>query len=263
MSIAYYPVIRSSYQLSNNVQQVLARQLINKKLGKPVVPFNRPVTGLPDSGMAILGYELDPVYTLGRRQKLPEEEMKKLRFEDADVVKTSRGGHTTFHGPGQLVMYPVVDLRVLKLRVRDYIDILEVSIVNVLQKYGISAEQRAGAGLNGVWIQGTNNKIASIGVHCQMNITTFGIGLNVCTNPKWFNRIVACNLPTSKIVSIADILPLTTNRTTSSPPSVSEVGLALATELLEKLQRENRILSYYTELHTEESLALIEACAPR
>lgn len=159
----------------------------------------------------ILAFEMDPVYTCGRRQigQVSQQEIDFYKSGErngqrAEFHETQRGGHVTFHGPGQLVMYPIIDLRAAKLTVRDYICQLEGSIIELLQtKYDLPAQRTKETG---VWLD-DKHKIASLGVHVRRSVTSHGLGLNVNLDKYWFDRIVACNLPDAQLVSISDYTP--------------------------------------------------------
>lgn len=212
--IKYFQPVRSSYAAAEAVQQRFSRALLD---------FKKDPRGEAPP-MALLAYEMDPTYTLGRREKGAGVNLSVSR--PCEIVETLRGGFTTFHGPGQLVLYPVLDLQWLGIRVRDYMCYLERSIIAVLKLYGIVGEQRFGAGLNGVWIGGTPQKIASIGVHVRRNVTSHGLALNVDLDPYWFAQIVACNLPMAQMVSMSDFC---------EPPDLHVVSDQLAQELTRQL----------------------------
>jgi lipoate-protein ligase B len=148
----------------------------------------------------IITAEFSPVYTCGRREvgNVLEEQQKYLRADGkADFVEAMRGGQTTFHGPGQLVAYPIVDLRAHKLSPRCYVAMLEKSLIATCARYGIKAMTTENTG---VWTS-DDDKIAAIGVHMRRNITSHGVGLNVNTDLWWFDRIVACGLPGKRATS--------------------------------------------------------------
>ncbi len=144
-----------------------------------------------------------PVYTLGRRARrdsmLASEDY--LRSLGADVFEVDRGGDVTFHGPGQLVAYPILDLRARGLGPADYVRKLEATVVAVLSVYGITAQRVPGR--PGVWAAG--GKVCSIGVRVQKGVTTHGLALNVDTDLSWFRQIVPCGLPDVVMTSMARI----------------------------------------------------------
>jgi lipoate-protein ligase B len=145
-----------------------------------------------------------PTYTFGRR---PQYEhalagLDELQARGADVVESDRGGDVTFHGPGQLVAYPVLDLRARRLGPVDYVRLLEATIIDVLDSFGIAGERVPGR--PGVWAAGA--KIAAVGVRVQGGVSTHGFALNVETDLTWFDSIVPCGLRDARITSIERVL---------------------------------------------------------
>ncbi|KAL6712452.1 hypothetical protein ACN47E_000329 [Coniothyrium glycines] len=148
----------------------------------------------------IITAQFTPVYTCGRREigAISAEQQDFLRANGrAEFVEAMRGGQTTFHGPGQLVAYPILDLRTHKLTPRTYVCLLEKSLIAVCAKYGIKASTTEHTG---VWTS-PDDKIAAIGVHMRRNITSHGVGLNINTDLSWFDRIVACGLQGKRTTS--------------------------------------------------------------
>ncbi len=148
---------------------------------------------LPD---ILLFVEHPHVYTLGRGGK----ETNVLAPQDVPVIRTSRGGDVTYHGPGQLVVYPIIDLR-SKLRkdVHRYVRNLELSAIHTLKDFGLTGAQRPP--FTGIWIG--DKKIAAIGVAVRRCITFHGLALNVNTDLAYFKRIVPCGLAWSDVTSMA------------------------------------------------------------
>jgi len=128
--------------------------------------------------------EHDPVYTTGRRGV----DNRRQAELPAPLVRTDRGGETTFHGPGQVMLYPVLSLRRRKLGVRDYVCLLERSCIDLLAAYGICADLRES--LPGVWVG--DAKIAAIGLRVSQGVVWHGMALNVCVDAQWFRTINAC-----------------------------------------------------------------------
>ncbi|KAF8538434.1 hypothetical protein BDD12DRAFT_741297 [Trichophaea hybrida] len=133
-----------------------------------------------------------PTYTLGRRERSISVSQRDHLCANgrAGVVSTQRGGQTTFHGPGQMTGYLLLDLQRHRLTPRCYIRMLEDSVIACLSHYGIRGYTTEDPG---VWTSDTR-KICAVGVHMRRNVTSFGIGLNVDTDLWWFDRIVACGL---------------------------------------------------------------------
>ena len=143
----------------------------------------------------LLFVEHPHVYTLGRGGK----EANVLAAGDVPVHRTSRGGDVTYHGPGQLVVYPIVDLR-SKLRkdVHRYVRNLEQSAIRTLADFGIATTRRPPH--TGIWIN--DRKIAAIGVAVRRCITYHGLALNVNTDLSYFQRIVPCGLAWAEVTSM-------------------------------------------------------------
>jgi len=151
----------------------------------------------------LLLLEHPPTYTLGRRSNasdllLPREA---LEAQGAQVVDVDRGGEITFHGPGQLAGYPIVNLRDWGGPLR-YVRALEAVIISTLDTFGV----RAGAieGLTGAWVG--SSKIAAIGVRISRGITTHGFALNVATDLAWFRHIVPCGTRDLEVISLEQLL---------------------------------------------------------
>jgi lipoyl(octanoyl) transferase len=152
------------------------------------------ITGrLPHDLLVLL--EHPPVVTLGRGS----DRAHLLSTADIEVVEIERGGDVTYHGPGQLVGYPILDLRGYRTDLHWYLRTLEAALMHALGLLGLAAERRDG--LTGVWTQG--RKIASIGVHVKQWVTWHGFALNVTTDLAAFDRIVPCGLSGVVMTSIA------------------------------------------------------------
>jgi lipoyl(octanoyl) transferase len=153
---------------------------------------------VPDT---VILLEHPPVVTLGRRT----DESAELHIpEDADVelVETNRGGKSTFHGPGQLVCYPILELRRHGKDVKKYVRDLEEALIGTLGPLGLEATRIEG--LTGVWLERPPRKIASIGVHISRWVTTHGYALNVDLDPAPFTEwITACGIEDAAFTTIA------------------------------------------------------------
>ncbi len=145
--------------------------------------------------------EHEPVYTMGARggraNLLADE--SELDSRGIEVVDVDRGGDITYHGPGQLVAYPILLLERLGMGPADYVHALEDVIVEVLADHGIAAA--ADPARPGVWVSGA--KIAAVGVRCQRGVTRHGIAINVNLDLGPFAAIVPCGLPGARATSIA------------------------------------------------------------
>jgi lipoyl(octanoyl) transferase len=145
--------------------------------------------------------EHPPVYTFGRRVR-PEHLLvasEELSKRGAQVVESDRGGDITFHGPGQIVGYPILDLKRRGIGPSEYVRGLEETLIRALDRFGIVAERSSGR--PGVWAG--NSKIAAIGVRLRGGVTTHGFALNVNTDLSWFEAIVPCGLSGAGVTSIS------------------------------------------------------------
>jgi lipoyl(octanoyl) transferase len=160
---------------------------------------------IPDT---IVMLEHPPVVTLGRRAE--EGELHIPDGADVEIVETDRGGKSTFHGPGQLVCYPILDLRRHGEDVKRYCRELEEAVVQTLAAFGLEGQRIDG--LTGVWMHPPPRKIASIGIHISKWVTTHGYALNVDLDPAPFTQwITACGLEDAAFTTMARELgrPLT------------------------------------------------------
>ena len=148
----------------------------------------------------ILLLEHPPTVTTGRRTE--ESELHIPAGADVDVVETDRGGKSTFHGPGQLVCYPIFDLKRHGQDVKRYCRDLEEALILTLAKLGVEGERIEG--LTGVWLTRPPRKIASIGIHISKWVTTHGYALNVDLDPAPFTQwITACGLEDAAFTTVA------------------------------------------------------------
>ena len=151
----------------------------------------------------LLLLEHSPVYTKGRLSK-PEHILlsdEELRQKGIGVYEADRGGQVTFHGPGQLVAYPVVDLREWGGPVK-YVRTLERIIVDSLADFKITAETIDG--ITGVWVDGA--KIAAIGVKISRGVAYHGFAINVTTDLSYYSHIVPCGIADRPVTSMAEVL---------------------------------------------------------
>ena len=175
---------------------------------------------IPDT---VILLEHPPVVTLGRRT----DEAAELHVPDGaevEIVETNRGGKSTYHGPGQLVAYPILDPNRNGRDVKRYVRELEEALIRTLAAVGVAAERLEG--LTGVWLTRPPRKIASIGVHVSRWITTHGYALNVDLDPAPFTDwITACGLEDAAFTTIA--------RELGRPIAVDEVRPHAAAALAE------------------------------
>jgi lipoyl(octanoyl) transferase len=195
----------------------------------------------------VLFLEHPPVITLGRRSE--DGELHLPAGAGIEVVETDRGGKSTYHGPGQLVCYPILDLKRHGRDVKDYVRKLEEALIKTLAPFELTGERIDG--LTGVWLTRPPRKIASIGVHVSRWVTTHGYALNVDLDPAPFTDwITACGLEDAMFTTVA--------REAGRPVTVDEVrphavaGLAEVFGLeLEELPAEDGIGLWAQPVHAQ------------
>lgn len=191
----HLPTIRT-YSHAAKLQQILVSALLAHKAN--------PSTITPPKS-TIITAEFHPVYTCGRREvgHLTKEQIDFLRspipgLGQAEFHEALRGGQTTFHGPGQLVAYPILDLKRYGLSARCYVHLLEDAVMRTCAHYGVKTQRTENPG---VWTD-EMHKICALGVHLRRNVSSHGVGLNVSTDVRWFDRIVACGLEGKKTTTL-------------------------------------------------------------
>lgn len=172
------------YEPAWELQDELARQRRERRIGD-----------------RLLLLEHFPVFTIGRggdeRNLIATPE--RLRQLGATFVRSDRGGDITFHGPGQLIAYPIVELAD-PLDLRRYVRALEEAIIETASAFEVAAERLDG--LTGVWVAG-RRKLAAIGVRVRRCVTTHGLALNVNTELRWFAEMIPCGIPDKEVTSLA------------------------------------------------------------
>ena len=152
----------------------------------------------------VLALEHPPVYTRGRRSEPGELPFGEQWYAERgiEIVDVDRGGKVTYHGPGQLVLYPICRVT----DVKDFVCKLEKAMVHALAAEGIDARGRSVEGIEftGAWVE--DRKIGSIGLHVSHGVTSHGLSLNVNCDLEPFSWIVPCGLPDSKVTSVAQEL---------------------------------------------------------
>ena len=150
--------------------------------------------------------EHNPVYTLGKSGDIKNVLMSEteLSINNIDFFRTNRGGDITFHGPGQIVGYPILDLEKYYTDLGKYLRNLEEIIILTLAEYGIEGSRSPGQ--TGVWLEpgvkGRERKICAIGVRCSRWITMHGFALNVNTDLSYFNNIIPCGISDKQVTSL-------------------------------------------------------------
>lgn len=151
--------------------------------------------------------EHPPVFTLGKSGSMDHLLISEAEMHRRGIgfFRTNRGGDITFHGPGQVVMYPILDLEKFTTDIGLYLRNLEETVIRCLHVFGISAGQSAGE--TGVWLDagvtGRARKICAMGVRCSRWVTMHGIALNVNTDLSYFGQIVPCGIADKSVTSIA------------------------------------------------------------
>lgn len=203
--VRYIDLRLMDYKQAWDYQQEIQNRLIQEK-----------ISGSGSGELPCLIFVEHPhVYTLGKSGK--ENNLlindKFLESIQAAYYKTDRGGDITYHGPGQIVGYPVFDLDQMKTGVKGYISRLEDAIISTLEGYGIASGRLPGA--TGVWIEpgkpGSQRKICAIGVKVSRGITMHGFALNVNTNLSYFNHINPCGFTDKGVTSMEKELGKTVN----------------------------------------------------
>lgn len=178
----------------------------------------------------LLSVEHPPCYTRGRRsngEELPHGETWYER-RGIEVIDCDRGGQVTYHGPGQLVFYPILNLGKTGLDTRRYVRLLEGVIKDVLSQLGIVAGTVEG--LTGVWTRG--QKIASIGIHVARQVTTHGFAINANNDVEPFQWIVPCGIEGCEVTSIAQEMGIRVDRDQIATSTAKALASALGLELV-------------------------------
>jgi lipoyl(octanoyl) transferase len=174
----------------------------------------------PDSPDQIWLLEHEPVFTLG----MNADASHVLAPGDIPVVRIDRGGQVTYHGPGQLVVYPLIDIRRASLTVRDLLNALELGVIEYAARFGIEAQCRAAA--PGVYVDG--RKLASVGLRIRRGGSYHGLALNVRMDLAPFARINPCGYTGLQMTQLSDL---------SGPGEVAQVAAEFAPLLAAKLSR--------------------------
>ena len=152
----------------------------------------------------LLFVEHPHVYTLGKSGNAAHllKATGELNEIDADYVEIDRGGDITYHGPGQIVGYPILDLENYFRDVHRYLRSLEEMIISVCSEYGIEAGRQTG--LTGVWVG--DRKVCAMGIRCSRWVTMHGFALNVNTDLRYFDHIVPCGIKNKRVTSLSELL---------------------------------------------------------
>ena len=167
---------RKNYQDTLKIQESLRKQVLSD----------------PSYEYLIL-VEHEHVYTLGKNAN-----SSNILNKACDIIQTDRGGDVTYHGPGQLVAYPIINLKKRKIGVKSYVKMIEQLISNTLMYYGL--ETNVPIKETGVWVE--DKKIASIGIHVSRGVTMHGLAVNINTDLSYFDNIISCGIEGVKMTTI-------------------------------------------------------------
>ncbi|MCB0326568.1 MAG: lipoyl(octanoyl) transferase LipB [Bdellovibrionales bacterium] len=161
--------------------------------------------------------EHPPTFSMGRGEKGENLKQSEKAYQDMgiDMAWVNRGGKVTYHGPGQLVAYPVFDLKQYRMGVKQFVCALEKVLISTLAEFGLQAHTQEG--LIGTWL-GTE-KIASIGIHVKKSVSIHGLALNVCPDMRYFSMIEPCGIRQVQMTSMKE---------QGCNASVKEVSLVMA-----------------------------------
>ena len=167
---------RKNYQDTLKIQESLREQVL-----------------INQSDEYIILVEHEHVYTLGKNAN-----SSNILNKACDIIQTDRGGDVTYHGPGQLVAYPIINLKKRKIGVKSYVKMIEQLISNTLMYYGL--ETNVPIKETGIWVE--DKKIASIGFHVSRGVTMHGLAININTDLSYFDNIISCGIEGVKMTTI-------------------------------------------------------------
>jgi lipoyl(octanoyl) transferase len=173
----------------------------------------------------------------GKRAHLLVSE-RVLRQKGMDYYETSRGGDITYHGPGQIVGYPILNLGTIRRDVVWYVRMLEEAMIRATAEFGVTAERVAGK--TGIWVRtgNTEEKLAAIGVHVSRWVTSHGFAYNVSTDLRNFDLIVPCGIADRKATSLEKLLGRSVEEKEVAPRIANHLGDLLGLEMQETSRKE-------------------------
>lgn len=200
------------YQKAWDYQEVLLKENVQVKLakGKGAPATDIPVATEEETTNYLLFCEHPPVYTLGKSGHIENLLINEQQMQEQGIsfFSTNRGGDITYHGPGQVVAYPILDLENFFTDIGKYLRNLEETVIRTLAEYGIIGTRSAGE--TGVWLNPEDKtrarKICAMGVRCSRWITMHGLALNVNTDLQYFNNIIPCGIADKKVASMQEEL---------------------------------------------------------
>jgi lipoyl(octanoyl) transferase len=200
-NVVFEDLGRMGYQEAWDYQEALLRENVRVK-----TEARERNDGVVPTVHRLLFVEHPPVYTLGKSGHMENVLLDEAGMEQrgATFFRTNRGGDITYHGPGQLVGYPILDLEKFRTDLGWYLRSLEEVGIRVLAEYGIRGDRSPGE--TGIWIdagiRGRERKICAMGVRCSRWVTMHGFALNVNTDLSWFGNIVPCGIPDKQVTSM-------------------------------------------------------------
>jgi len=173
----------------------------------------------------------------GKREHLLASEHV-LRQKGVEYYETSRGGDITYHGPGQIVGYPILNLGAIRRDVVWYVRMLEEAMIRATSEFGITAERVAGK--TGIWVKSgdTEEKLAAIGVHISRWVTSHGFAYNVSTDLRYFDLIVPCGIADRKATSLEKLLARSVEQEEVAPRIARHLGELFGLEMQEASKKE-------------------------
>ena len=200
-SVIFRDLGRIGYQEAWDLQEKILKENLDLK-----IITRQKAENEADTTQHLLFCEHDPVYTLGKSGKKEHVLISNAAMKEKGIefFHTNRGGDITFHGPGQLVGYPIFDLEKFGTDIGKYLRNIEEVIILLLKDYGLTGERSPGE--TGVWIEPGHpakaRKICAIGVRCSRWITMHGFALNVHTDLQYFDHIIPCGIQHKKVTSL-------------------------------------------------------------
>lgn len=200
-SVNFYDLGHAPYRPVWDLQAAILQRLVDEKLARRKQKLYQPGN---ESNDVLLFVEHPHVYTLGKSGDKAHllKEMAELANIEADFIEIDRGGDITYHGPGQIVGYPILDMDRHFTDIHKYLRYLEEVVIRTCADYHIDAGRIKG--LTGVWAG--DQKICALGVKCSRWVTMHGFALNVNTDLSYFNHIVPCGISDKAVTSLRDLL---------------------------------------------------------
>jgi lipoyl(octanoyl) transferase len=201
-SVIYEDIGQKDYKETWDYQADIFNRLVDSK--KPETRVGESVQNILPGTLIFV--EHPHVYTLGKSgsEKNLLLDFIQLKAKDASFYRTDRGGDITYHGPGQIVGYPIFDLETIKIGLKEYIYRLEEAIIRTVNEFGLTASRLDGG--TGVWLDpevpGKARKICAIGVKASRYITMHGFAFNVNTDLTYFNNIIPCGFTDKGVTSL-------------------------------------------------------------